>query len=111
MKQVTTTLCCLLFSFLFLSLSAQTVQLRGKIVDSATEQPVMSATISSGNQTVLSDAQGNFAIKADKGKPITASFVGYSPRTMTVSDDGPLTIILSQSTQQLNDVVVTALGV
>ncbi|MEP6684375.1 MAG: SusC/RagA family TonB-linked outer membrane protein [Parafilimonas sp.] len=107
----TTFLFYLIFSFLFLHTNAQTVQLRGKIIDSSTRQPVMSATVNSGNQTVISDADGNFTINTDKGKNLTASFVGYSSQTVTVNNGDFLTISLSNSSQQLNDVVVTALGV
>ena len=102
---------CLLFSLFISTINAQTVQLHGKIIDSSTQQPVMSATVSSGKQTTLSDAQGNFTINADKGQNLTASFVGYASQTMAVNDDGFITITLSSSSQQLTDVVVTALGV
>jgi TonB-linked SusC/RagA family outer membrane protein len=115
MKQAlrkTTYLCiCLFSSFLFLNLNAQTVLLHGKIIDSATQQPVMSATVNSGKQIVLSDAGGNFTLNADKGKDLTVSFIGYSSKTIAVTDDAFLNVMIAPSSQQLNDVVVTALGV
>jgi TonB-linked SusC/RagA family outer membrane protein len=102
---------CLLFSLFISTINAQTVQLHGKIIDSSTQQPVMSATVSSGKQTTLSDAEGNFTVNADKGQNLTASFVGYVSQTIAVNDDGFITIKLSSSSQQLSDVVVTALGI
>jgi TonB-linked SusC/RagA family outer membrane protein len=100
-----------LSSFLFLNLNAQTIQLHGKIVDSTTQQGVTGATVSSNSQKVISDVDGNFTINADKGKNLTVSFIGYGSKTITVADDGFVTISLSAASQQLTDVVVTALGV
>jgi len=71
----------------------------------------MSATVSSGSKTVISDADGNFTMSTEKGKRVSASFVGYNLQTFTITDDAFLTIRLSNSSQQLSDVVVTALGV
>ncbi len=70
-----------------------------------------SATVSSGKQTVLSDAEGNFTLNTDKGKDLTVSFIGYSPKRITVTDDAFLNVIIAPSSQLLNEVVVTALGV
>ena len=106
-----TTACLLFFSFLCSQLKAQTVQLHGKIIDSATQQPVISATVSSGKQTTLSDAGGNFTINTAKGQNLTVSFIGYTPQSVIVNDDSSVTIKLATSSQQLTDVVVTALGV
>jgi TonB-linked SusC/RagA family outer membrane protein len=111
LRKKITVIGCLLFSLFISTINAQTVQLHGKIIDSSTQQPVMSATVSSGKQTTLSDAEGNFTINVDKGQNLTASFVGYALQTIAVNDDGFITIRLSTASQQLSDVVVTALGV
>ncbi len=97
--------------FFFSNINAQTIQLHGKIVDSTTQAPVTNATISSGKQNVLSDAQGDFTINTSVGQKLTTSFIGYSSQTINVSSADFITIQLSTSTEQLNDVVVTALGV
>ncbi len=109
LPKITALFICL--SFLFLKTNAQTVKLHGKIIDSTTQQPVSSATVSSGKQTVLSDAEGNFTLNADKGKDLIVSFIGYSLKRITVTDDAFLNVIIAPSSQQLNEVVVTALGV
>ena len=105
----TTILCLSIFSVL--NLHAQNVQVHGKIIDSMTQQPVANATVSSGNQHVLSDAEGSFSINSQQGKTLTISFVGYNSQSQMVTGTDFVNIILSQSSQQLNDVVVTALGV
>lgn len=111
LPRCTILLCCLIFSFLCSQVNAQTLELHGKIIDSVSQQPVMSATVSSDKQTVLSDAEGNFTINTERGKNLTVSFVGYGTQTITVNDNGFITIKLSTASQQLSDVVVTALGV
>ena len=101
----------LFFSFCILHVNAQTFQLRGKIIDSSTQQPVANATVFSSTQKTLSDNDGNFLVKAEKGKTLSVSFVGYNTNTINITGDDFVNIILSPSSQQLNDVVVTALGV
>lgn len=105
------TFICLFFSFFILNINAQNVQVHGKIIDSANQQPVSNATVSAGNQHVLSDAEGNFTINADKGKSLSVSFVGYTSKIIDVTGNDFINIILSPSSSQLTDVVVTALGV
>ena len=102
---------CFLFCFSIAQLNAQTLQLHGKIIDSSTQQPVSNATVSAGNQKVLSDADGNFSIHANSGSTLSVSFVGYGDKLLTIKDDGFINVTLSQSSSQLTDVVVTALGV
>lgn len=101
----------LFFSFLFFEANAQTFLLQGKVLDSATQQPVSNATVNSGKQTVLSDGEGNFKINTETGKDLTVSFVGYSNKTIAVNGNEFLNIFLSQSSSQLNDIVVTATGI
>ena len=81
-----------------------------KIIDSTSQQPIPGATVASGKQTVLTNAEDNFAANTDRGKNLTVSFVGYGTQTVT-SLTRALAIQLSAASQQLIDVVVTALGV
>lgn len=97
--------------FFFLKLNAQTFPVHGKIIDSLSQQAVAGATISAGNQRVSSDREGSFTINAAQGSSITVSFVGYNMKSVLVNDGSFLNIVLSAASQQLTDVVVTALGV
>ena len=97
--------------FFLLKLNAQTFQVHGKIIDSLSQEAVAGATISAGNQRVSSDGDGNFTINAATGLNITVSFIGYNMKTVPVNDESFLNIVLSTASQQLTDVVVTALGV
>ncbi|MBS1495797.1 MAG: SusC/RagA family TonB-linked outer membrane protein [Bacteroidetes bacterium] len=62
--------------------------------------------------SVVSDAQGNFTI-AIPGSTATLqiSSVGYTPTDVRVTAGSPVTVSLKQNTEQLNEVIVTALGI
>jgi TonB-linked SusC/RagA family outer membrane protein len=111
LRKIKPVLSCLFLLLFFLKINAQTLQLHGKIVDSTTQTPISNATVSSGKQNVLSDAQGNFTINTGVGQKLSVSFIGYKAQTVQVADNGFVTINLSTSTEQLSDVIVTALGV
>lgn len=99
------TLLCLAFQS-----KAQTLTVSGKIIDAVSSKAIEGATIDNGSQKVLSAANGSYTIKAEKGAKITVTYVGY--QTYTVSVNGAsLDIKLVASTDNLEDVVVTALGV
>ena len=99
------TLLCLAFQS-----KAQTLTVSGKIIDAVSSKAIEGATIDNGSQKVLSAANGSYTIKAEKGAKITVTYVGY--QTYTVSVNGTsLDIKLVASTDNLEDVVVTALGV
>jgi hypothetical protein len=89
---------------------AQTFNVSGKIIDAVSSKAIEGATIYNGSQKVLSAANGSSTIKAEKGTKITVSFLGYQTFTFTVN--GPtLDIKRTVATDNLEDVVVTALGV
>lgn len=99
------TLLCLAFQS-----KAQTLTVTGKIIDAVSSKAIEGATIDNGSQKVLSAANGSYTIKAEKGAKVTVTYVGY--QTYTVSVNGAsLDIKLVASTDNLEDVVVTALGV
>jgi TonB-linked SusC/RagA family outer membrane protein len=64
----------------------------------------------SGFATVT-DIDGNFSIKAAVGETIQFSYVGYASQNVKVTNSNPLSIVLSEDTNVLNEVVVTALGI
>jgi TonB-linked SusC/RagA family outer membrane protein len=116
MKQTANKLIRLLLVFTMLCLpffsSAQGLQVKGKITDGATGKPVEGATIlikNSKNGT-SSGADGEFSVTANKGEKLTISIVGFEPQTITASSNF-INVLLQADNKQLNEVVVTALGV
>jgi TonB-linked SusC/RagA family outer membrane protein len=93
---------------------------KGKVVFGEDGTGVPGASIIlKGNSSVgtTSDADGNFSLKVPAsydGQPVTlvVSFVGYSSVELTVTNRAaPLSIKLAKSDQNLDEVVVTALGI
>ncbi len=100
----------LIFSVL---LHAQNLQLKGHVVDGVTKTPVQAATIFSKNSShsVVSGADGSFTIATQKGDVLTVTFVGYQDYSTEVTGDAAIEIELTPATKNLNEVVVTALGI
>lgn len=83
----------------------------GTILDEKGE-PVIGATIKekgTKNATV-SDLDGNFTFSVSEGSTLLISYLGYSDREVS-ADSRDLTIRLAENSEQLNEVVVTALGI
>jgi TonB-linked SusC/RagA family outer membrane protein len=91
--------------------SAQTLAVRGKVLDSTTQKPIDGASVVLSGTTVgtTTNASGDFTLTADKGKKLTITAVGYGSGSATVSEEF-LVIVLGNASQVLDDVVVTALG-
>ena len=90
--------------------NAQTLTVSGKITDAVTQKAIEGATITAGKLNAISAANGTYTIKADKGTKLVVVSVGYQNFSVTVNG-ATLDIQLAASTDNLEDVVVTALGV
>lgn len=100
-----------LLSLLSLVTKAQTIEVTGQIND---EQgaPVSFATITQTgtNKATTANAEGRFTIKAVANTRFTISATGYLSQTVTISGS-TLNVTLKKSDKQLEEVVVTALGI
>lgn len=101
----------ILFTFLIYSALAQSIT---GTVKSETGEGIASANIQVLNSPkgAVSDKSGNFAINLSNGNyQIAVSALGYATQLQSVTVDGinvALDIILIESSQELNEVVVTA---
>lgn len=59
----------------------------------------------------ITDIDGNFSLKAKKGDVLVVSYTGYTTQKVTVKDNLSMTIVLKEDLTELNEVVVTALGI
>ncbi|MNK12501.1 Ferrienterobactin receptor precursor [compost metagenome] len=96
-------------------LHAQTNQIKGTVVDAKTKAPIPGATIKVlGTANASStDTKGAFQINVDdKNRILNISTVGYENKTVTLGPgETTVTVSLDEQTQQLESVVVTALGI
>lgn len=59
----------------------------------------------------ITDFDGKFALETAKGAVLEISYVGYKSKEVKVVDGKPLSVILTEDTEVLSEVVVTALGI
>lgn len=108
MKAILYSLSILLFHF---SANAQTV-IKGRVVDAASGNPLSGATITVVKTKVnsVTDLQGNFTLSANIGDDLLVSSVGFKNRTIIAKGES-LQIALESVSSELDEVVVTALGI
>jgi TonB-linked SusC/RagA family outer membrane protein len=85
----------------------------GKVTDDATGQPIVGATISVRGSTLAtqSNSSGNFTITVPDAKArLQISSVGFEPQEISAGKTN-IEVALKTSNLQLNEVVVTALGI
>lgn len=84
---------------------------QGQVLDENGE-PVIGATVKvkGAAAAAVTDVDGRFSIDALPGATLTVTFLGYAPSEV-VADGSSLTVRLQQDSRQLNEVVVTALGI
>ncbi|MGF2411144.1 MAG: SusC/RagA family TonB-linked outer membrane protein, partial [Ferruginibacter sp.] len=114
-KHQLTRLLLLVFTLIYapvLSQAQQNVQVKGKVADATTGKALegVSITVKNSAYGTSTDKQGEFKIAVLKGEKLVITFSGYQQQTITATDNF-LTIQLTQDAKQLEDVVVTALGV
>ena len=93
-------------------INAQSILIKGKVVDASNGSPVESATISakSSNKTAVTKQDGSFEILATKGEKLMISYIGFEGQQVTATGDD-ISVRLSAENKQLSEIVVTALGI
>jgi TonB-linked SusC/RagA family outer membrane protein len=97
---------------LSLAAFAQNITVSGVVLD-ASNQPIVGAFVvekgtSNGTSTGL---DGDFTLRTKSGAVLEISCIGYVTRTITVSQDQRLEIILEDDTQMLDETIVVGYGV
>ena len=97
----------------FFSVYAQPeTQTKGTVVDEE-GIPIIGASIKVSDTTegTITDFDGNFSVKAPNGAILNISYLGYVSQKVTIESGKIIRVILKQDTKQLDEVVVTALGI
>lgn len=100
-----------LLSVPFLALSQERT-ISGKVTD-VTSAPIPGVTVSvkNANRGVATDANGNYTIKISQpNATLIFSLVGFATSELNVSSKKIINVTLTQSNQQLSDVVVVGYG-
>jgi TonB-linked SusC/RagA family outer membrane protein len=105
----------LLFGCVWLvAATAQTATVKARLVDDKTNEAIAGATVKEvkGKKFAITGTDGSFTIALTPGTTqLLVTGVGYAPKTISIADIANGEIQMTQSVQQLDAVVVTALGI
>lgn len=90
---------------------AQTIT--GSVTDLGGEPLIGASVVVDGpiKNTAVTDIDGNFTISVKEARNITASYVGYKSKTLSIkSGETVYNFILEEDSQLLDDVVVVGYG-
>ena len=85
----------------------------GVVTDKATGETIIGANVIVKGTTngVITDFDGKFSIDAPENAIIQFSYIGYATQELPVKGKSVFNVILSEDTQALEEVVVTAMGI
>jgi TonB-linked SusC/RagA family outer membrane protein len=92
----------------------ETVNVKGTVKDAEDGQPIPGVTISDSQRKVLgvTDSKGTFSVKVVKGTEVSFNMLGYTiVKRMVTNATAAMAVELKSSSSELNEVVVTALGI
>jgi len=92
--------------------TAQTINLAGKVLQENGD-PVAGATVrfQGSKGGVVTKEDGTFSIKSPLKGTLLITAVGYADKTVDVTDQTTVTVSLTRTNRELDQVVVTALGI
>ena len=86
--------------------------LKGVVKDVKNEPLIGVNVLIKGTTTgAITDLDGAFTLNVKKGDILVISYTGYETQEVVVKDNSPLNIVLKENLTELNEVVVTALGI
>ncbi len=100
-------------SFLFANAVFAQNRVSGKVSSGKENEalPGVTITIKGGKQATSTDANGSFSIEAGENDVLVFKSIGFNTQAIPVAGKQTLTVKLTANEQQLNEVVITALGV
>jgi iron complex outermembrane receptor protein len=95
------------------ALFAQNVKVTGNVTSGADNAALVgiSVLLKGTNNGTTSNAAGEYSITAPTSGTLVFSFVGFEKQEVAINNQSVINIVLKEDDQQLNEVVVTALGV
>jgi TonB-linked SusC/RagA family outer membrane protein len=112
MRKITMLLVFLLFAGLQVVLAQKTIT--GTVTGSADNQPLAGVTVLLKGSTTgsLTDLDGKYSIPIPNNQAVlTFSFIGFTTQDVTVGTQTVVNVTLAEALMQMNEVVVTALGI
>ena len=103
----------LLFSLFAIVGFAQQRTVTGTLYLPKTDCPLSGASVhvKGTSQGATTDLDGKYSIKVNENASLTFSYVGMQPKTVQVGNQSVINVTLTSSSTQLDEVVVTAMGI
>ena len=91
---------------------AQTITVKGKVIDAQTKEGIPGANVVvKGTATgMITDMDGAFEIKVQSNATLQFSFIGYTPQEIPVNGKTTIEVSLAMDTQQLGEVIAVGYG-
>ncbi|GEC77189.1 VIT domain-containing protein [Flavobacterium aquatile] len=89
---------------------AKVGNIRGVVSDNLGPLPGATVVIKGTNRGVATDFDGKFAINAAQGETLLIDYIGFERKEIRIGRNSNYTIRLKESSQQLDEIVVTANG-
>ena len=102
----------ILFSAISLSVSAQTITVKGNVKDTSGEPVIGASVVEKGNTTngTITDLDGNFSIKVDGKKTLVISYIGMKTQEVAVQGRKTINVQMVDDSKALDEVVVIGYG-
>ncbi len=113
-KFIPTFLLALLIGLVAMPEATAQIAVRGRVLDNKTEQPLPGVTVlvKGTNNGTVTDVDGNFSLAVPSAASVLVfSFVGYNVEEVPVGSNTNISISLVENVDQLDELVVTALGI
>ncbi|MBW8199180.1 SusC/RagA family TonB-linked outer membrane protein [Flagellimonas abyssi] len=102
----------LTFAAMFLCIVAFGQTITGTVSDvSGTPLPGVTIVVGGTNIGATTDFDGNYSINASSGQVLRFSYIGMKTKDVTVGSETIVNVVLEEDSTQLDEVVVTALGI
>ncbi|HVI46104.1 MAG TPA: SusC/RagA family TonB-linked outer membrane protein [Chitinophaga sp.] len=94
------------------SVVAPLAEIHGRILNEKGEPlPGVSVQVKGTNKGTVTNANGEYSLSAKKGDVLIFSILGYQVKYVTVGDNNDVSVSMAQSSTEISEVVVTALGI
>lgn len=94
------------------SKSSPTKKVSGKVIDENNEPLIgVNIKVEGSSEGAITDMNGNFTITTSPGSTLSFTYIGYTSQNIKITEKNAYEVTLQSDTKQLNEVVVTALGI
>ncbi|MEN8120619.1 MAG: SusC/RagA family TonB-linked outer membrane protein [Bacteroidota bacterium] len=99
--------------FVPVSMLAQEIEISGTVSFSEDNSPIpgVNVVVEGTSAGTITNFDGFYTIKANKGSKLKFSFIGYETKIVEIGSEATINVSMNVSSETIDDVVVTALGV